>query len=199
MFSRSKDNTPNEPASAPAPAPSGMMGKRSGGRSAPSIISADLVVHGTLISAGDVQIDGTVNGDVKSAALTIGDKAVIDGNIVAEDVTVRGRVNGTIRARKVSLASTCRVEGDILHEALSVEAGAYFEGNCRHADNPTADAAATLRVPTSPRQVMQPQQQPAPQPQPAMQAAPQSAAAASAAPLGPSIMSFGMSPKPKAG
>jgi cytoskeletal protein CcmA (bactofilin family) len=59
--------------------------------------------------------------------------------VAAEEVTVRGRVQGSIRARKVLLASTCHVEGDILHEAFSVETGAFFEGNCRHADNPLAN------------------------------------------------------------
>jgi cytoskeletal protein CcmA (bactofilin family) len=39
----------------------------------------------------------------------------------------------------VLLASTCHVEGDILHEAFAVETGAFFEGNCRHADNPLAE------------------------------------------------------------
>jgi hypothetical protein len=36
----------------------------------------------------------------------------------------------------VQLSSTCHVEGDILHEALAVETGAFFEGNCRHSDDP---------------------------------------------------------------
>ena len=54
-------------------------------------------------------------------------------------MTVRGRVMGRIRARKVQLAATSHVEGDILHEAFAVEAGAFFEGNCRHSDNPLGD------------------------------------------------------------
>jgi cytoskeletal protein CcmA (bactofilin family) len=108
---------------------------------APSIISGDLVVNGTLTSTGDIQIDGKVEGNVNSSGLVIGDKAFIQGDVMAEDVTVRGRVKGSIRARKVLLASTCHVEGDILHEAFAVETGAFFEGNCRHADNPLADDA----------------------------------------------------------
>ena len=60
---------------------------------------------------------------------------------LAEEVTVRGRVQGSIRARKVLLCSTCHVEGNILHEAFAVETGAFFEGNCRHADNPLAEEA----------------------------------------------------------
>lgn len=107
---------------------------------APSIISADVVINGTLVSSGDIQIDGRVEGDVRSIGLVIGDEAEIRGEIYAEDVTVRGKVMGRIRARKVLLAATSRVEGEILHEAFAVEAGAYFEGNCRHSDNPLDDA-----------------------------------------------------------
>jgi cytoskeletal protein CcmA (bactofilin family) len=114
--------------------------------SAPSIISGDLVVHGTLTSTGDIQIDGKVEGNVNSTGLVIGDKAFIEGDVMAEDVTVRGRVKGAIRARKVLLASTCHVEGDILHEAFAVETGAFFEGNCRHADNPLAQQDVSRSV-----------------------------------------------------
>src|ERR1700743_2792817 len=134
MFSSKKD-------SAPAAAPGGPPLKRAARSSAPSIISADLVVNGTLSSTGDIQIDGRVEGDVRSAGLVIGDKAFIQGEIMADDVTVRGRVQGGIRARKVLLCTTSHVEGNILHEAFAVEAGAFFEGNCRHSDNPLSDDA----------------------------------------------------------
>ncbi len=109
--------------------------------SAPSIISADLVVTGMLTSTGDIHINGRVEGDVHSAGLVIGDKAFIHGDVSAEDVTIRGRVQGNVRARKVLLASTCHVEGTILYEALAAETGAFFEGNCRHVDNPLAQEA----------------------------------------------------------
>jgi cytoskeletal protein CcmA (bactofilin family) len=137
MFSsKSKDIEPAAVPSAP-----GVPGKRSGRSAAPSIISADLVVQGTLTSTGDIQIDGRVEGDVRSSGLVIGDKAFIQGEVYAEDVTVRGRVQGGIRARKVLLCTTCHVEGNILHEAFAVEAGAFFEGNCRHSDNPLSEEA----------------------------------------------------------
>ena len=32
----------------------------------PSLLSSDLVVNGNLESLGDIQIDGTIDGDVKS-------------------------------------------------------------------------------------------------------------------------------------
>jgi cytoskeletal protein CcmA (bactofilin family) len=131
---------------------------------APSIISGDLTVNGTLTSAGDMQVDGRVEGDIRSNGLVIGEKAEIHGEIFAEDLTVRGKVVGRIRARKVLLCSTSHVEGDILHEAFAVEAGAFFEGNIRHSDNPLADAA--------------PVRKPVPQPAVVLQTAPQAVAMA---------------------
>lgn len=141
MFSSKKSSNSEAAAQVPSmPSASGAQGKRAvRSTAAPSLISADLVVNGTLTSTGDIQIDGRVEGDVQSAGLVIGEKAFIHGEVLAEDVTVRGRVQGSIRARKVLLAATCHVEGNILHEAFAVEAGAFFEGNCRHADNPLSD------------------------------------------------------------
>jgi cytoskeletal protein CcmA (bactofilin family) len=143
MFSSKKDERVNTPAP-PPPMPNQAAMRKPRVPSAPSIISADLVVTGTLKSSGDVQIDGRIEGDVYAANLVIGEKAVIHGDVAAEEIQVRGRVEGSIRARKVLLASTCHVQGNILHEAFAVETGAYFDGNCRHADNPLADVAAKL-------------------------------------------------------
>ena len=105
----------------------------------PSIVSSDLCVTGSLNTTGDMQIDGVVEGDVRSVGLVIGEKAEVHGEIWAEDLTVRGKVVGRIHARKVLLAATSHVEGDILHEAFAVEVGAFFEGSCRHSDNPLGD------------------------------------------------------------
>jgi cytoskeletal protein CcmA (bactofilin family) len=146
MFSsKSKDTiaTPQPMApQAPAAGP-----KRARALSAPSIISADMVINGTINSTGDIQVDGRVEGDVRSVGLVIGEKAEIHGEVYAEDVTVRGKVVGRIRARKVLLATTSHVEGDILHEAFAVESGAFFEGNCRHSDNPLGETAGDTAKP----------------------------------------------------
>ena len=136
MFSSKGKETTFVPANntaAPAPKRTGRSG------TAPSIVSADLTVSGTLNTTGDMQIDGIVEGDVRSVGLVIGEKAELHGEVWAEDVTVRGKVVGRIHARKVLLAATCHVEGDILHEAFAVEAGAFFEGSCRHSDNPLGE------------------------------------------------------------
>lgn len=108
--------------------------KRSGGSDRPvmpSIISANLRITGNLESEGDIQIDGVVEGDIKSESLTVSDSATVRGAIDAETVTIAGSVTGQIKAKSVTLMRTARVIADVLQETLSIETGAYFEGNTR--------------------------------------------------------------------
>lgn len=152
MFSKAKQKQQAEEKSGrPAPAEMAQIAstasspKRSGpmkSAGVPSIISSDVVMRGNINAGGEVQFDGTLEGDIRAASLIIGEKASVKGEIVCEAVTVRGRVEGGIRAKQVSLASTAHIQGDILHSSLSVESGAHFEGNCRHSDDPLSDAAA---------------------------------------------------------
>jgi len=107
---------------------------------APSILSADLKITGSIVSDGEVQLDGTVDGDVRATDLTIGEEASITGEVIAENVVIRGRVNGSVRARQVQLSSTARVEGDVIHATLAIESGAYFDGLCKRSSDPLSDS-----------------------------------------------------------
>jgi cytoskeletal protein CcmA (bactofilin family) len=111
----------------------------------PSIISASLHVVGNLVSEGDIQIDGAVDGDIRTTIVTIGQSAEVKGEVVAESVTVHGKIEGTIRARTVILGKSARVDGDIFQETLAIEAGAHFEGNCRKLTKPQAAVATGPR------------------------------------------------------
>ena len=123
MFSRDKSDARLGGSAAPA------AGK---GGSIPSIISSDLRVVGDLRSDGDLQIDGVIEGDVQSHSLTVGINAKIKGSVSADDARICGTVEGEVKAKSVIVAETARVIGDVVHEKLSVETGAYLEGNCRH-------------------------------------------------------------------
>jgi cytoskeletal protein CcmA (bactofilin family) len=109
-------------------------------RNAPSVIGPDLTINGNLVSRGEVQIDGEVQGDIQGTYVVIGEKARITGGIVAEEIVVRGHVMGSVRGKRVMLQSSSHVEGDIFHQALAIEQGAFFEGKSRRSDDPTADA-----------------------------------------------------------
>lgn len=164
MFSKSKINepgakagdvpSPNAPASAEAPAKTGPTSNTPPGPSkpkpAPSILSSDLHVQGNMKTSGDIQVEGTVEGDIRAHLLTVGESATIKGEIVADDVVINGRIVGRVRGLKVRLTSTARVEGDIIHKTIAIESGAHFEGSVQRAEDPLASGPAVKKAATKP-------------------------------------------------
>lgn len=139
MFSKDSKSTstpPSTPPSTPSPAPAADLARGSSTRTAaPSIISSDLKIKGDLICNGDIQIDGTIEGDVVSRSITVGEGADVRGSIAGEAVRICGAVNGQIKGTTVTLAKTAKVVGDVMHQTLSIEPGAFFEGQCRRIDS----------------------------------------------------------------
>ncbi len=122
---------------------------------APSYLGNDLLLKGNLVSKGEVQIDGQVEGDIRCTSLVVGEKADIKGGICAHDVVVRGHVSGSIHGVRVTLESSSQFEGEVFHKTLAIEQGAFFEGQSRRSDDPIAEAdkktaAATAAVPGVP-------------------------------------------------
>ncbi len=138
---------PVAPTPPPAPAPAPVASQKM-----PSIISQELIIQGNLLSKGDLQIDGSVEGDVRAASVTIGHSGRLKGNIHADTVRISGSVVGRVDARQVSLASTAKINGDLVHDDLIVEAGANLVGQVLRRDarvpGSTADAPTT-KAPSS--------------------------------------------------
>lgn len=105
-------------------------------KASPSVLSSDLNIRGNLITTGDIQIEGNLQGDIKAHLLTVGESATIKGEVIADDVVVNGRVVGCVRGLKVRLTATARVEGDVIHKTIAIESGAHFEGSVKRADDP---------------------------------------------------------------
>ncbi len=112
--------------------------RSTGKASVPSIISADLRINGDLVSAGDVQVDGWVAGDIQSRNVVVGQGATVEGEVQGETVRICGTVKGSIKADQVVLEKTAKVTGDVMHKSLAIEEGAYLEGMCKRIDAPAA-------------------------------------------------------------
>ncbi|MDG1972972.1 MAG: polymer-forming cytoskeletal protein [Paracoccaceae bacterium] len=123
--------SPAAPASSPAPSASAPKAKPS-----PSVISTDLKVEGNLITSGDIQVEGQIEGDIRAHLLTVGQSAQISGEVIADDIVVHGHVKGRVRGLKVRLTSSAQVEGDIIHKTIAIESGAHFEGSVQRAEDP---------------------------------------------------------------
>ncbi|MFC4270766.1 polymer-forming cytoskeletal protein [Sneathiella chungangensis] len=102
----------------------------------PSIIADNLSIEGNLFSEGEIQIDGQVTGDVQAKTLTIGQNAMITGDINAGTLIIRGAVHGSLKGEEITVTSTATVKGDIIHASLSIEPGAKIDGHLKHSDNP---------------------------------------------------------------
>jgi cytoskeletal protein CcmA (bactofilin family) len=94
----------------------------------PSIIGAALTVTGQLQSAGDIQIEGKVEGDIHAQVVGVGSTAVIKGTVFGDVVESAGTIEGKIEARKAILLATARMLGDIVHHSLQIVPGAVFNG-----------------------------------------------------------------------
>ncbi len=160
MFSKTRINEtpkPGEPAaseSADSPVAKPAMDFTSSApkvKVAASVLSSDLTITGNLKTTGDIQVEGTVEGDIRAHLLTVGETANIRGEVVADDIVINGRVQGTVRGLKVRLTSSARVEGDIIHKTIAIESGAQFEGTVQRQDDPLASGRASGAPSTSRR------------------------------------------------
>ena len=97
-----------------------------------SVIASDVRIVGDIITQGEIQVDGQVDGDITCANLVVGEGARISGEVTAEQVRVHGELTGKINASMVRIAKSARVIGDVAHESLEIEAGAHVEGHCIH-------------------------------------------------------------------
>ncbi len=116
----------------------------------PSIISRGLTVTGDLVSDGEVQVDGRVQGDVQCASLVIGITGEVMGEVRTANLRLHGQLTGQVHADSVFLAATARMIGDVHHQSLAIEPGAFLQGMCRRSDEepkPQAIAAPVEAVP----------------------------------------------------
>jgi len=172
MFSKSRINEPgpkadDQPAKASqagAPARQNTDFTPSAPKAKPpaSTLSSDLTIVGNLKTTGDIQVEGTVEGDIRAHLLTVGDGATIKGEVVADDVVINGRIIGKVRGLKVRLTSTAKVEGDIIHKTIAIESGAHFEGSVQRQDDPLSNGPRTIPAAAAAKPAPAPAAAPAP-------------------------------------
>lgn len=104
---------------------------------AETVVGTSVKLKGNLKSDGDITVDGSVNGEIKTkGTVTIGPNANIIASVHAKNVNVAGTVQGNVAATdRLSISESGRVYGDISANILSISAGALFSGKSTMADN----------------------------------------------------------------
>jgi cytoskeletal protein CcmA (bactofilin family) len=170
VFNRKSEPKPIEGGATLSPGHPGAGPDAAGGpdpQLAESVIGNDLTIEGqsiTIRCQGSLHVNGTIQADLHSAFLIVGEAATITGAIAANRVDVLGRVYGAIRGAHVVLHPSAQVEGDIHSQMLSVQQGASFDGRSRRVTDPReiapelepATASAPAAAPASPAQLTAP-------------------------------------------
>ncbi|HEY0434195.1 MAG TPA: polymer-forming cytoskeletal protein, partial [Chitinophagaceae bacterium] len=109
-----------------------MMNEKTNGASGATLISAGSTLKGDISSNSDLRIDGTIIGNVHSAAkIVIGASGHVEGDISGNQADVVGKVSGNIKTKDLlQLRGDCVVNGNVHAGKLQVEPTAIFNGQC---------------------------------------------------------------------
>lgn len=97
-----------------------------------TMIGADTVLEGKLVTKASVRITGTVIGDVRADGVVVLTKTgKIEGTIEADSIIVAGVVKGNMSIRdKVNVEATGEIYGDVITKKFVIDEESIFQGNC---------------------------------------------------------------------
>ena len=101
-------------------------------KNAETVIGDSIRVKGNFQGKGNIIIEGTLDGSVKTNSdLLVGEKAKVSASVTARNAFVDGLVSGNVNiANYLFIGKTAKIDGDISCEEISIEKGAIINGNC---------------------------------------------------------------------
>jgi len=97
---------------------------------AETIIGESVQVKGHFENNGNVIINGSLDGEIKTkGAILVGEKAKITANVEAEEMIVRGSIQGNLKIfGYLAIGESAKIFGDIECLQISIEKGAEING-----------------------------------------------------------------------
>ena len=114
-----------------------------------NLIGAGTDIKGDVESTGDIRIDGTLKGNLKTRGkVVIGTTGLVKGEVHCKNSDVEGKVEGKILVQELlALKATSTILGDISAKKLAIEPGAKFTGNCSMtSESLTNDPGRTIQT-----------------------------------------------------
>jgi len=105
-----------------------------------TVIGPSVQVEGNFIANGNVVIEGTVSGSVRTEKnLKVGSEAKIFASVSADNAFIAGEIQGNVTCHgSLELASSAKIFGDIKTNMLMVATGAVLIGRCQAGDSKKA-------------------------------------------------------------
>lgn len=97
-----------------------------------NVLGEGTTIEGSIVSTGDLRIDGKVNGNVHTQGkCVLGVSGSITGDIKAKSCDISGIVTGNIKVTDtLFLKGTGIIDGDINISKIVVEIGGQINGAC---------------------------------------------------------------------
>ncbi len=127
-----------------------------GGSGATTLVSRDTEIVGDIKFSGNLDIEGTVRGNIvaqasKDAVVRIVDKGLVEGDIRAPSVIINGQIIGDVYSSKhLELAAKARVQGNVHYTLVEMTIGAEVNGSLKHSVGEPAEVASKPKPARSP-------------------------------------------------
>ena len=121
-----------------------------------SCLGSSLTVKGKISGDEDLQIDGTVEGQIslKGHRLTVGRTGHLNSEVTARELIVYGKVTGNLHAHdRAEIKKDGSVIGDISTSRISIEDGAYVKGRIEINHDKSSAAPESARDPVGAEEI----------------------------------------------
>jgi len=97
-----------------------------------------------LHAEGDIEVYGTIEGDIRCQSLVVGSSGNISGSVIADTVEIKGHSASEITAGHILFRDGSEVHGNIGFTTITVDAGATLDATLTRIKPAAATADATL-------------------------------------------------------
>jgi len=109
------------------------MRKKKKAHNISTLLGEGVRIEGIIEFSGTIRLDGEGQGKIVGGegTLIIGEKAVIEADIVVDTAIIMGEIKGSLEAgKRIEVYPPGRVTGDIRAPAVILEKGVVFNGSC---------------------------------------------------------------------
>ena len=93
-----------------------------------AIVSRGVTITGNVECAGEIQINGHVDGEVRAPAVFVETSGRVNGGVVSDRLRVAGVVEGSIEVGDLAVEATGQISGEVSYARIKIVAGGRIGG-----------------------------------------------------------------------